>query len=400
MKVLLAHDFYRSSAPSGEDAVFRNERELLETNGIQVVSFERFNDDIDDTAFTKRLRLGFEGAWSKRSYQELCDVIRRTRPVLAHFHNTFPLISPSAYAACQDNGVPVVQTLHNYRLICPGGLLLRNGRPCEDCVGTDLGPALRHRCYRGSLPATGAVVWMLARNRWQRTYGNLVNRYIALTQFAAGRLMAGGLPERRMEVKPNFLPNPPQMGWGGGNYAIFVGRLSEEKGLRSLIDAWRHVANFPLKIVGDGPLRLELEERARQHGLHVEFLGFQSREDVLRMVGRAEVQIIPSECYEGFPMVVLEAYACGTPIVASRIGSLDEIVVEGQTGMKFEPGSPEDLAKKVNLIRSDDRRLHAMRINARARFEDNFTADRNFPRLAEIYRRARADFEESTSHTR
>src|SRR5437867_3098697 len=159
MRVLLAHDYYRSGAPSGEDAVFRNERALLEENGIEVVSFERFNDQIDDSTLSKRVLVALDGAWSKRSYQQLADVIRRTGPHLAHFHNTFPLISPSAYAACQDNGVPVVQTLHNYRFVCAGALLMRGGHPCEDCVGTSLLPALRHRCYRGSLPATGAVVW-------------------------------------------------------------------------------------------------------------------------------------------------------------------------------------------------------------------------------------------------
>jgi glycosyltransferase involved in cell wall biosynthesis len=400
MRILLAHDYYRSSAPSGEDAVFRNERALLEKYGVEVIPFERFNDDIDDSSLTKRLRLGLEGAWSNRTYEELSDVIRRTRPHLAHFHNTFPLLSPSAYAACQDNAVPVVQTLHNYRLICAGALLTRDGHPCEDCVGTSLLPALRYRCYRGSLPATGAVVWMLASNRARGAYRTLVNRYIALTRFAAGRLMAGGLPENRMEVKPNFLPNAPEMGLGDGNYAVFVGRLSEEKGLRTLLEAWRHVDGFPLKIMGDGPLRHELEGQARRDGLSVEFLGFRPRENVLQMVGGADVQVVPSECYEGFPMVVLEAYACGTPILASRIGSLDEIVLEGETGMKFEPGNPDDLVKKLNLLRSDSSRLHAMRLTARALFEENYTADRNYHRLLEIYRRARVDFDETTARNR
>jgi glycosyltransferase involved in cell wall biosynthesis len=314
---------------------------------------------------------------------------------LAHFHNTFPLISPSAYAACQDNAVPVVQTLHNYRFICPGALLMRDGHPCEDCVGTSLLPALRHRCYRGSLPATGAVVWMLSSNRLRGAYQNLVNRYIALTNFAAGRLIAGGLPESRMQVKANFLPNAPEMGLGGGNYAVYVGRLSEEKGVRTLLDAWRHVDGFPLKILGDGPLRHELEGQARRDALSVEFLGFRPREDILEMVGNADVQVIPSECYEGFPIVVLEAYACGTPILASRIGSLDEIVVEEESGIKFEPGDPGDLAKKLNGLLADRSRLHVMRRKARALFEENYAADQNYLQLLEIYHRALADFDEA-----
>jgi glycosyltransferase involved in cell wall biosynthesis len=395
MRILLAHDHYRSTAPSGEDAVFRNERALLEKNQNEVIAFERFNDDIDESRLGKRLRLALDGAWSKPTYEELSELVRRTHPDLVHFHNTFPLISPSAYAACQDNGVPVVQTLHNYRLICAGALLTRDGRPCEDCVGTSLLPALRHRCYRGSLPATSAVVWMLASNRWRGVYQRMVNRYIALTEFAAGRLIAGGLPSHRIEVKPNFLPDAPPVGRGDGNYAIYVGRLSEEKGVRTLLDAWRRVDGFPLKILGDGPLRGELEQQARRSALAIEFLGSRPREEVLDMVAAAEIQIIPSECYEGFPMVVLEAYACGTPVLGSRIGSLDEIIVEGESGGKFEPRNPDDLVNRLNMLRTDRSRLLAMRRGARALFEEKYTAGRNYSRLLEIYDRARADFAET-----
>jgi glycosyltransferase involved in cell wall biosynthesis len=393
MRILFAHDYYRSGAPSGEDAVFRNERAMLESNRVEVIPFERFNDDIDDSTLGKRLQLALGTAWSKRAYDEVSGVVRKYRPSLAHFHNTFPLISPSAYAACQDHGVPVVQTLHNYRLICSGGLLMRDGRPCEDCVGKSLVPALRHRCYRGSLPATGAVAWMLASNRWRGVYRTLVNRYIALTSFAAARLIAGGLPERRIEVKPNFLPNAPEPGLGDGKYAVYVGRLSQEKGVLTLLEAWQRVDGLPLKLLGDGPLRQELQERAKRGALAVEFMGFRPRKDVLDIVRGAELQVIPSECYEGFPMVVLEAYACGTPVVASRIGSLDEIVVEGDSGIKFDPGDPVDLVRKLNELRADPLRLRAMRAKARALFDEKYKADKNYSRLVEIYDDARDDFD-------
>ena len=372
--------------------MFRNERALLESNGVEVISFERFNDDIDDSTLSKRLQLAFDSAWSRRTYEELSVVIRKCRPHIAHFHNTFPVISPSAYAACQDHAVPVVQTLHNYRLICAGGLLMRDGRPCEDCVGTNLVPALRHRCYRGSLPATGAVVWMLASNRARGVYRTLVNRYIALTSFAASRLIAGGLPENRIEVKPNFLPDAPATGHGDGGYAVYVGRLSEEKGVRTLLEAWKSVDGFPLKILGDGPLRQELEEGARRNALPVEFLGSRPRRDILDVVCRAELQVVPSVWYEGFPMVVLEAYACGTPVVASRIGSLDEIVVEGESGIKFDPGNPADLARKLAALRADPSRLRAMRGKVRALFEEKYTAAKNYSKLADIYDHALGDF--------
>ena len=381
MRVLLAHNFYRSSAPSGEDGVYCNERALLE-HQFEVIPYERFNDDIDESTLKRKFRLALDGAWSRRTYQELSALIKKNRPDVAHFHNTFPQISPSAYAACQDNGVPVVQTLHNFRFICPGGLLLREGRPCEDCVGTNLVPALRHRCYRGSLPATGAVVWMLVRNRWHGTYDSLVDRYIALTEFAASRLIAGGVPKDRISIKPNFVPGVFAPGAGNGGYAVYVGRLSEEKGLRTLILAWKQLPQIPLKILGDGPLRQELIDLTIQNKLPVEFLGFCDRSTIIDTIGRAVLQVVPSECYEGFPMVVLEAYACGTPIVCSRIGSLDEIVEEGVTGIKFDTGDPLDLAAKVQMLWE---RQKPMRETVRKVFDSNYSAEKNFEALLTIY---------------
>jgi glycosyltransferase involved in cell wall biosynthesis len=389
VRILLAHDFYRSSAPSGEDTVYANERALLESRGHEVIPFERRNDEIDDSTLGRRMRLAIETGWSAQSYRELSSLLRGTRPDVAHFHNTFPLISPSAYAACHEHGVPVVQTLHNFRLVCANALLLREGRACEDCIGGTLLPALRHRCYRGSFAATGAVVWMLSINRLRGTYARRVNRYIALTNFAAGRLIAGGLPQERMAVKPNFLPEPPPAGTGRGGYAVYVGRLTAEKGVRTLLQAWAQGAPLPLKIIGDGELRGELERRAR--GLPVEFLGFLRREAILAIVGKAEVLVLPSECYEGFPMVVAESYAAGTPIAASRIGSVDEVVFEGETGVKFEPGNAVDLAAKLKRLVSDASLRGAMRRRARATFEERYTAEINYRRLIEIYGEAIED---------
>jgi glycosyltransferase involved in cell wall biosynthesis len=396
MRILLAHNYYRSSAPSGEDAVFKNERALLERQGVEVIPFERFNDDIDDRGVAQRIRLALNTAWSEATYRDIDALIRRTRPDIAHFHNTFPLISPSAYAACQDNNVPVVQTLHNFRLICASALLQRDDHVCEDCVGTSLMlPALQHRCYRDSIVATAAVVWMIVGNRMRGTYCKLVNRYIALTQFAAGRLIAGGLPADRITIKPNFLPDhPPEGGEGGGGYAVFVGRLSKEKGVRTLLSAWAGVRDLPLKVLGDGPLRAELEEMAARLALPVEFLGFRSRSEVIGVIMRAEIQIIPSEWYEAFPMVVLEAYACGVPVVASRIGSLAEIVIEGETGMLFEPGDPVDLANKINLLWTDRNSLADYRRMTRLHFDARYTAEQNYAILKKIYDEARSDFQQ------
>ena len=390
MKVLLAHNFYRSNAPSGEDGVFRNERQLLESRGVEVVSYERFNDDIDDRTLPAKIRVALDTAWSDKSFSELNKILRKERPDIVHFHNTFPLISPSAYAACRENRIPVVQTLHNYRLICPGGLLLRDGRPCEACVGRSLYPALRHACYRDSHAATAAVVCMLWRNRMAGAYSRRVDRYIALTQFAARRLIAGGLPAAQLAVKPNFLPNPPQpnVSDNAGHYAIYVGRLTTEKGVKTLISAWRSVPNLPLKIVGDGALSEELKQAARDAKLPIEFCGFRPHAEVLELIKSARLQIIPSECYEGFPLSVLEAFACGTPVVASRLGGLAEIVEEGVTGVLCTPADPQDLARKINELLAKPEQWQRLRRQALNVFEQRYTADINFQQLMQIYQDA------------
>ncbi len=385
MKILLAHNFYRSSAPSGEDAVYRNERDLLESH-FDVVRFERFNDDLDDSTAWKKIALALSGAWSRSTYADLSALIQRERPDVAHFHNTFPQITPSAWAACRDNGVPVVQTLHNYRYVCPGALLQREGEPCEDCLGGNLGHALRHRCYRDSLAATAAQSWMITRNRWNGSFRNNVDRYIALTGFAADRLSKGGLPRERIVVKPNFLPEIPPVGDGAGGYVIYTGRLSAEKGVRTLLRAWRRLEpSTPLKLAGDGPLRAELEQYARRHDIDAEFLGYCDKNRVLELVGDAMLQVVPSEWYEGFPMVILEAYGCGTPVLASRIGSLDEVVEEGVTGFKFSPGDVDSLTETLNNLLSRRENLARLRQATREHFLAEFTAETNLARIAAIY---------------
>lgn len=385
LRVLLVHNFYRSSAPSGEDIVFARERALLESRGVAVLSCIKRNDDLDDRGPVNQLRLGAATSWSRTTHRDLTELIRVERPDVVHFHNTFPQISPSAYAACRKLGVGVVQTLHNYRLICPGGLLLRGGKPCEDCVGRSLLPALRHRCYRGSLPATSAVVLMLAVNRVAGSYRHNVDRYIALTEFAASRLKAGGLPADRIVVKPNFLPNPPEPGAGQGRYAVYVGRLSPEKGIRTLVDAWKNVSTLPLKMIGDGPQYDEIKQLIAVNRLQIELVGRKPTAEVLCIVREAALQIVPSEWYEGFPLVVLEAFACGTPVIASRIGSLNEIVEEGVSGSKFTPGDSADLARAVERLVADPSRLARMRSSARRTFNRLYTAEQNYQQLMAIY---------------
>lgn len=386
LKVLLVHNFYRSGAPSGEDAVFATETQLLRSSGAEVVTFTLHNDDIRDHTRLGRASVAARTTWAADTFRKLRLVIAAEKPDIAHFHNTFPQVSPAGYYACRRTGVPVVQTLHNYRLICAGGMLLRDQRPCEKCVGTTLLPALRHRCYRGSLAATGALTTMLLAHRMLGTYDKAVDRYICLTRFAADVCSRGGLPADRIRVKGNTLVVGDRQPRDAAPLpqAVFVGRLTQEKGVRTLLDAWPMVDGVRLIIVGDGEQRPDLQAYAEQRRLNVEFLGLQPRDRVLDIVSSSLFQIIPSQWYEGFPMVLLEAYASGVPVIASRIGSLEELVHDGVTGYLFDPGDPRGLADAVNkLVHSGN--PGAFGRAARRIFDEEHAPARNIEMLRNIY---------------
>jgi glycosyltransferase involved in cell wall biosynthesis len=291
-------------------------------------------------------------------------------------------------------GVPVVQTLHNYRLLCPQGMLLRSGRPCVDCVGRAPLPGVLHACYRESRAASAAVAVMLTVHRGIGTWTRRVDAFIALSRFARDRFVEGGLPADRLHVKPNFLDPDPGVGSGRGGFLLYVGRLSPEKGIPTLLAAWRIVsaersAAAPrLVLVGDGPLASDVRNAAESlPGL--EWRGAQPLGEVLALMGDARVLVFPSLCFENSPRVILEAFARGLPVLASRRGSTGELVQEGVTGRLFEPGEPADLARALAWATAPGTELTALARGARAAFQASHTADRNAERLFEIYAEAR-----------
>jgi glycosyltransferase involved in cell wall biosynthesis len=384
MRVLLLHNRYQQ--PGGEDKAFIAESRLLEAYGHQVLEYTLHNDLVSKMS---RPALAKAAIWNKTVYQELRSLIHKERPEVAHFHNTFPLISPAAYYAARTEGVPVVQTLHNYRLVCPNGILFRDGGVCEDCFGKTLPwPGVVHACYRGDRMATGAVAGMLTAHRAMGTWTEMVDVYIALTNFAREKFIEGGLPAEKIVAKPNFLYPDPGMGKGRGGYALFVGRLSVEKGVDTLLTAWKKIGKkMPLKIVGEGPLESKAAESSeRMPG--VEWLKGQPRERTLRLMQDARALILPSVCYENFPMVLAEAYAVGLPVMASNIGSLSTLIYPSRTGLYFRPGDPGDLAAQIERTLMRPSELVCMRTEARAEFEAKYTAERNHLMLMDIYRSA------------
>ncbi len=388
-KILLVHEFYQTHGPSGEDSMFLAERRLLEEGGHEIRSFELHNDAIGGSSWA-RAQVAIESLWSVPAYRALRRAIREFRPDIVHCHNTFPLISPSAYRAAHDEGVAVVQTLHNYRLICPSGLLQRDQRPCEDCVGHVPWSSVRHGCYRGSRAASAAAAAMLVLNRALGTFRTEVDRYIVLTEFARTLLIRGGLPAERLVVRANGLATDPGVGRGDGGYALFVGRLTAEKGVSTLIEAWSAYHPLPLVVAGDGPLRAGLESQARAAAAPIEFLGQVQRARVLDLMKRATLLVIPSECYEGMPVTFLEATACGCPIAASKLGGLAELMVEGVHGAHFSAGDPQSIIGAITRLLASPERLSAIRHRNRALFEARYAPAEALRSLNAVYHQAMA----------
>lgn len=382
MKIVLVHNRYQLAG--GEDVVVDAERALLQANGHEVFVLERSNLGIRGLAQRARTALG--AIHSPGARKRLAAELRRLQPHVVHVHNFFPLWSPSIYYACRDAGLPVIQTLHNYRLLCPNALFFRDGHACEDCMGKSVPwPGVAHACYRHSRLATAPVAAMLAAHRLAGTWTRLVDTYIALTEFSRAKFIEGGLPAEKIVVKPHFVDPVPAVGEGRGGYALYVGRLSVEKGIGTMLDAWKRLgAKWPLKVVGDGPLTPTVVGAARQ-GAGIEPLGRLPRHRVVELMQDAAVFIFPSLWYETFGMTLIEAYAVGLPVIASNLGVMSSLVQHRRTGLHFRPGDAADLAAQVEWALSHPAELDQMRRNARAEFELKYTAQRNHEMLMQIY---------------
>ena len=389
MRILLGHCFYRSSAPSGEDAVYRNEKKLLEDSGLSVIPYELFNDDIIADTFSQKMRVGLDTGWSDISHKKILTIIRETKPDIAHFHNIFPQLSPSVYYACKDAGVPIVQTLHNYRYICPNGLLMHDGKPCESCVGGNLLHAMVHRCYRDSYLATLPLIRMILKNRKNGAF-DLVDQYICLTEFAKSRFVSAGFPSHKITVKPNFLDCQKITDQSddldiNADYYVYAGRLKEEKGIHTLVETWCNGDLAELRVLGDGELMQPLREQAERAGANIRFYGFVESSELLKHIKGAKAVIIPSICYEGFPMAVLEAFSQGVPVIASDIGSLGSIIEHGINGYKFEPGNPESIQNAVIDFESSSNH-EQLKSHIKTEFLNLYTPENNVKILRQIYR--------------
>ncbi|HZP02727.1 MAG TPA: glycosyltransferase family 4 protein [Terriglobia bacterium] len=388
MKIILVHNTYQR--PGGEDVVFDQERLLLEAHGHDVVAYRRSNWEVERYKGVKLPALAWRTVWSENTRKEFRRLLAEHRPDLVHIHNTFVMISPSIYSACLEAGVPVVQTLHNYRLSCPAATFYRDGRVCEECREHSLWRSVRYGCYRDSRPATAVVALTIATHRQLGTWTQGVNCFVALSEFSRRKFIESGLPPGRIFVKPNFVYPDPNARPGQGRYALFVGRLSPEKRVDTVLAAWsRLCSSIPLVVVGGGPELLTLKKTVDALGVsEVRFLGQLSRQSTLDVIKAARFLIFSSEWYENFPMTIAEAFACGIPVICSRLGAMQEIVDHGRIGLQFSPGNPAELADLVAWAWGHPEDMKAMGDEARREYEKKYTAEANYPKLMEIYRHA------------
>lgn len=382
MKILFAHCRYQQRG--GEDRAVEAEMAALREAGHEVALLDRDNAAILTPLDAARTAWALPGTEALR--RELRGEIAAAAPDVVHAHNLFPLITPALYDAAADLGVPVLQTLHNYRNICASGLLMRDGRICEECIDGTPYRAVLHRCYRNSVPGSLALARMIDTHRKRGTWSRSVTRFIALSEFSRSRFVRAGFPEEKIAVKPNSpgrrFTAPPEDG-ARPNGPLYVGRLSPEKGIAALLELWR--ADWPpLRVIGEGPDAPVLEEAVRK-GRAIA-LGSLEPDAIAEEMRRAAVCVLPSRCYENFPMVLAEAFASGLPALASDLGALGELVEDGVTGARFDPFDRADMERVIGAALADPARLAAWGRAARRHYESNFTPEQTLARQMTLYR--------------
>lgn len=376
LHVLVAHSRYLSGRVSGENSVVDDEIRLLEENGHRVTVLDP-QAEVDGRA--QRLATGVRTIWNLQAGRSLARLMHLDRPDVVHFHNLFPTLSPAVLRTAAGAGVPMVMTLHNYRLLCLPGTFLRDGSPCEDCLGHLPWKGVSRRCFRGSAAASGSYATSLGVHRAAGTF-DLVDRFIAVSEFVRAKHIEAGFSAERITVKPNFAWDGPRRREGAG-YFLFLGRLSEEKGARVLVDACRQTKARVL-IVGDGPERDDLEREAPDG---VKFLGAVEPERAREILAGARALLVPSLCYEGAPRTIIEAFAAGVPVMASDIGGLPDLVADGTTGRLVAPGIPSKWADAMNTLSFGDT-VAALGHAARDEWERHYSPERAIDLLESVYK--------------
>lgn len=386
MKILFIHNYYKQ--PGGEDVAFSSTVSLMQVHGHETHSYILNNLNIDDS---RKINISLSTLWSRTSFYEIISILKKERPDIVHAFNTFPLISPSLYYACRSQEIPVIQSLDNPRLVCPAASFYRNNQLCTICLD-HRSPWLGvfHGCYHHSKIHTSIVATMLTIHQWMGTWTNKVNLYLVATQFYRDLFIRGGLPQEKIIIKPHFAIQElvPMEGSKKGGYVLFVNRLDPEKGVKTLLEAWDQLS-LPLIIRGSGQLESMVQEWIKKNpNKPVKLVERLSRTEIYGLMNHARFLVWPSEgYYETFGLTAVECFSLGIPVVASRIGVMAEIIQDGVTGLLFNPGDPEDLAKKVRWLWERPEECQRMGENARREYEQKYTPERNYQLLMDIYQK-------------
>ncbi len=380
MNFLMVHNRYLIRG--GEDECFESEGALLREKGNSVVEYIQDNQRIVKLG---GIATALRTIWSGETFREIDRLLSNDPCDLVSVHNFFPLISPAVFYAARKHHTPVVWTLHNYRFFCLNGLCFRDGDVCERCLGKSFPwPGVRYACYRNSRAGSFVVACMVAFHRLIKTWSRKVDAFIVLTDFARGKFIQAGLPAEKIFIKPNFVLPDPGLGSGDGGYALFVGRLSEEKGVHLLLETWRRLeASLPLWIVGDGPLTEEVLQAA-QTDKRIRYCGRLPHDETMKIMQSASFLIFPSSWYEGMPRTIIEAFAAGLPVLCNDLGAMHCMVVDGKNGLFFQRNSVNDLEDKIKGLVDHPDTLAEMRYSARHTFEENYTAQISYQKWLEL----------------
>ena len=388
LRILQVHNAYQ--IPGGEDVVVANEKKLLEMNGNEVFSYSRNNDELKTMNAFQKLRIPFTAVYSFKTYREVKKLIRENKIDIVHVHNTLMVVSPSVFYAAFHCHVPVVQTLHNFRMLCPAGSYFRGDRICEECSEKGLQCSLKYGCYRGSKAQTFVSAAILKIHRMLGTYRKV--NFICLTEFnreKLSRLNEGGkqiVDMKKVYIKPNFTF---QEGISGevqkaGDYFLVVGRVEALKGIDVVVKAFEKIPDQKLIVAGDGPMMAEMKAYIKEHNMsNVKFAGYLDKAKVQEKYRGAKAVIMASQCYEAFAMTIAEAYSNAVPVIAGNVGNLANMVEEGVTGIKFVYDSPDDLAAKILKYNTMD--IAKMKQNAKTFYEKRLKPEDNYRILEEIY---------------
>lgn len=384
MKVLMIHNKYQ--IPGGEGKTFERESGLLERFDHQVYRYVRESNEISKSI--SKLEVGVRVIWSQKDYLRVSQIIKEFNPDIIHVYNFFPLISPSVYYSAKKR-VPIIQTLQNYRFWCLNGYFIRDQLPCELCLNKPIAlPGIAYKCYRDSLLESSAVAVMQSFHNILGTWRNRVDRYIVTTEFFRQKAIQGGLPSHKLSVKPNFVDPDPGRETDKKDFVVFVGRLFPEKGIGMLLKAWMNYPDLPpIKLIGQGPMESDVRQVESQIS-NLEYLGQLSSPEVYEWMGKAKALVFPSQWYEGLPLTIVESFAKGTPVIASRLGAMESLILHQYNGLHFEAGNIEDMISQIRWMNQHPGEWLQMQRNGRQYFESQFTAEKNYHSLIEIYQKA------------